>query len=129
MQSYTMIVGIGIDMIEVERVRRKIEKEKGFREHIFSSMEIAYCNGQAEPYQHYAARFAAKEAFLKAIGRGLSFSYSVQNIEILPDQAGKPTIKLNEEYLQLAEEGEWREIHVSLSHLKEIASAVVIIEL
>lgn len=123
-----MIVGIGIDMIEVDRVREKIEKEKGFREHIFSEKEIAYCIAQADPYQHYAARFAGKEAFLKAIGRGLSFSLDVHKIEILPQEEGKPEIHLMGEYKTLKEEGAWRKIHVSLTHLKSTASAIVIIE-
>jgi holo-[acyl-carrier protein] synthase len=124
-----MIVGIGIDMIEVDRVREKIEKERGFREQIFSSSEIAYCQDQPEPYQHYAARFAAKEAFLKAIGQGLSHSLNVHNIEIISRKDGKPEIILNEEYKELVEENDWQKIHVSLTHLKSIASAVVIIEI
>jgi holo-[acyl-carrier protein] synthase len=123
-----MIVGIGIDMIEVDRVRTKIQKEKGFREHIFSDDEITYCMEQPEPYQHFAARFAGKEAFLKAIGRGLSFSLEVDKIEILPTENGKPEIHLKGEYESLAEEGAWKKIHVSLTHLASIASAVVIIE-
>ncbi len=124
-----MIVGIGIDMIEVDRVREKIEKEKGFREHIFSSSEIAYCEDQLEPYQHYAARFAAKEAFLKAIGQGLMYSLHVHNIEIVSRKDGKPEIVLSEEYKDLIEENAWQKIHVSLTHLKSVASAVVIIEI
>ena len=123
-----MIVGIGIDMIEVDRVREKIEKETGFREHIFSKNEIEHCSAQPDPYQHYAARFAGKEAFLKAIGRGLSFSLNVHKIEILPHAEGKPEIQLNGEYKELEEEGAWRKIHVSLTHLKSAASAIVIIE-
>ncbi len=123
-----MIVGIGIDMIEVDRVRTKIEKEKGFREHIFSPDEIAYCSGQPDPYQHYAARFAGKEAFLKAIGRGLSYSLEVDKIEILPKVDGKPVVLLKGEYKSLAEEGVWKNIHISLTHLAAVASAIVIIE-
>jgi len=123
-----MIAGIGIDMIEVDRIREKIEKEKGFREHVFSSNEIAYCNDQSNPYQHYAARFAAKEAFLKAIGYGLSFSLNVANIEILSHETGKPEIRLHGEYKRLEEDSNWKKIHVSLTHLKSTASAIVIIE-
>jgi len=123
-----MIAGIGIDMIEVERVREKIEKENGFREHIFSTDEIAYCSGQADPYQHYAARFAGKEAFLKAIGRGLGYSYEVNLIEILPQADGKPVLHLKGNYKLLADEENWKNIHVSLTHLESIASAIVIIE-
>lgn len=62
-----MITGIGTDLIEVERVAGKINKEEGFRELVFSPAEIAYCETKTNKFQHYAARFAAKEAFLKLL--------------------------------------------------------------
>jgi len=65
-----MIKGIGIDMIEPERVATRIKKKKGFRELVFSKNEIAYCEKKTNKFEHYAARFAAKEAFFKAIGTG-----------------------------------------------------------
>lgn len=65
-----MIFGIGIDIIEVERVKNQISKSNGFREKIFTEREIEYCESKKNKAQHYAARFAAKEAFFKAIGTG-----------------------------------------------------------
>ncbi len=65
-----MIFGTGIDIIEVERVRDRIASGNGFREYVFSEREIEYCETKANKYEHYAARFAAKEAFLKALGTG-----------------------------------------------------------
>ena len=65
-----MIFGIGTDLIEVERVAEKMEKKAGFKELVFSADEIIYCEARTFKYEHYAARFAAKEAFLKAIGTG-----------------------------------------------------------
>ncbi|MBK7098524.1 MAG: 4'-phosphopantetheinyl transferase superfamily protein [Sphingobacteriales bacterium] len=63
-----MITGVGIDIIEVERVASKIGKEQGFREMVFSKEEIDYCESKTHKFEHYAARFAAKEAFFKALG-------------------------------------------------------------
>ena len=123
-----MISGIGIDMIEVERVATKIGKESGFREMVFSKKEIAYCESKAKKFEHYAARFAAKEAFFKALGTGWKNGTSFNEIEITGDDLGKPElVLLGETAKSLAEFASFT-ISVSLSHLKKIASAVVIIE-
>jgi holo-[acyl-carrier protein] synthase len=124
-----MIVGIGIDMIEVDRVSEKISKEQGFREKIFSQNEITYCDLKENRGENYAARFAAKEAFLKATGQGLALGYNLSDIEVVSDQNGKPSIVLKGSFRSLAAERNWNKIHVSLSHLKAVACAVVIIEI
>ena len=89
-----MITGVGTDLIEVERVAGKISKEEGFRELVFSPIEIAYCESKANKYQHYAARFAAKEAFLKAIGTGWISGIAFNEIQITNDEQGKPLLTL-----------------------------------
>ena len=122
-----MTVGTGIDMIEVERVAEKIAKNSGFRELVFSEAEIAYCERMTHKYQHYAARFAAKEAFLKAIGTGWTTGLDLDKIEIVNDASGKPSIRLHPEILP-AIPIPFDRIHVSLTHLSNIASAIVIIE-
>lgn len=124
-----MITGIGTDMIEVERVAAKIGKESGFREFVFSTKEIEYCESKPNKFEHYAARFAAKEAFLKAIGTGWANGTAFSEIEIFNNENGKPEIMLHgETAITLASMGN-KKISVSLSHLKTIASAVVIIEI
>ncbi len=124
-----MIVGVGIDMIEVKRVEEKINKENGFREMIFSEDEIKFCESKAAvKFEHYAARFAAKEAFLKATGFGLTIGYALKEIEIVNGANGKPTITLNGNFKALANQHQWNKLHVSLTHIIEVASAVVIIE-
>jgi len=124
-----MIAGLGIDMIEVERVAEKIGKEAGFRELVFSKKEIEYCDSKANKFEHYAARFAAKEAFLKAIGTGWASGTAFNEIEVFNDANGKPEIMLHgQTAITLAFMGH-QKISVSLSHLKAIASAVVIIEI
>lgn len=123
-----MIIGVGIDMIEVERVLEKVTKGQGFREKIYSAKEIAFCESKANPGENYAARFAAKEAFLKATGRGLTLGYNLSDIEISEDENGRPIILLRGTFGEKATEYNWNKIHVSLSHLKTVACAVVIIE-
>ena len=124
-----MIAGLGIDMIEVERVAEKIGKEAGFRELVFSKKEIEYCDSKANKFEHYAARFAAKEAFLKAIGTGWASGTAFNEIEVFNDANGKPGIMLHgQTAITLATMGS-KKILLSLSHLKTIASAVVIIEI
>ncbi len=123
-----MIVGIGIDMIEVERVLDKISKGTAFKERIFSMREIEFCDTHAKHAENYAARFAAKEAFLKATGRGLALGFNLADIEVLNDSLGKPYIELNNSFRDEAVKNNWNKIHLSVSHLQTIACAVVIIE-
>jgi holo-[acyl-carrier protein] synthase len=123
-----MIAGIGIDMIEVDRIAVKISKGNGFRELVFSKNEIDYCESRANKFEHYAARFAAKEAFFKALGTGWKNGTAFHELEISHDEGGKPVmVLLGETASTLAGLG-IRHIQVSLSHLKAMASAVVIIE-
>ena len=123
-----MIFGVGIDMIEVERVEQKLSKPTGFREKIFSASEIEFCESQAHKGENYAARFAAKEAFLKATGQGLQLGFELAFIEVVSDGVGKPSIQLTGSFAALAEKNKWNKIHLSLTHLKSVACAVVIIE-
>ncbi|MBK7344575.1 MAG: holo-ACP synthase [Saprospiraceae bacterium] len=123
-----MIIGTGIDMIETARIQAKLEKEIGLREHLFSAEEIAYCESMANRYEHYAARFAAKEALLKALGTGLSESHDLNTAEIVHQDSGKPQFRFDhhwEEYLNRM--GDLR-IHVTLTHIKDTACAMVVIE-
>jgi holo-[acyl-carrier protein] synthase len=123
-----MITGTGIDMVEVDRIAEKIEKDKGFREKVFSRHEIEFCESKANKYEHYGARFAAKEAFLKATGMGLMAGFEIHNIETFNDDSGKPFIRLKNEFEQLAADRKWNKIHVSLTHVKSMACAVVVLE-
>jgi holo-[acyl-carrier protein] synthase len=121
-----MIQGVGIDMIEVDRVSSRIGKEQGFRELVFSAEEIAFCSSKRHPEEHYAARFAAKEAFFKALGTGWAAGTAFHEVAVLPDAQGAPEIHLLGDTAR-ALKGLGR-IWVSLTHLKSVASAVVVIE-
>lgn len=123
-----MIIGVGIDLIEVERVGASIARENGFKERVFSPAEIAYCEERKEKAQHYAVRFAAKEAFLKATGKGFGLGYQLHEIEIVHEIDGRPTIQLHGAMKEKAKQHGWATIHVSITHLKDMASAVVILE-
>jgi holo-[acyl-carrier protein] synthase len=123
-----MIAGIGIDTIEVDRISAKIAKENGFRELVFSSREIEYCEGLTHKFEHYAARFAAKEAFFKALGTGWKNGTAFHEIEITHDQQGKPVLALLAGTARTLSHLDREKIHVSLSHLRALASAIVIIE-
>jgi holo-[acyl-carrier protein] synthase len=123
-----MIIGTGIDIIEVARIEKVMSRDIGFRDKIFTPLEIDYCESKKNKYQHYAARFSAKEAMLKAIGTGWRFGIRFADIEVYNDDLGKPHIRVFEKAKELIANLSVSEIHVSLSHLKEMATAVVIIE-
>lgn len=123
-----MLAGLGLDLIEVERIAEKITKESGFREMVFSKTEIAYCESKTNKFEHFAARFAAKEAFFKALGTGWLKGTHFNEIEITNGESGKPALVLLDETKKTLSPLGISKILVSLSHLKQIASAVVIIE-
>jgi holo-[acyl-carrier protein] synthase len=122
-----MIFGIGIDNIEVERVEKQLEKN-GFKEKIFTAGEIEYCQARKNYAESFAARFAAKEAFFKAIGTGWRGGLSFDEVEIINDELGRPEIKLWGKAKEFASKKGLDNIQVSLTHLKHYAGAVVIIE-
>ena len=123
-----MIIGIGVDMIETERVEAKISKEGGFREHVFAASEITYCEKQANKSEHYAARFAAKESLLKAMGTGLPGGVILNEVAVTHDEGGRPVFTFHGSTEKLMEAKKYSAIHLSVSHLKNIACAMVVIE-
>jgi len=123
-----LIYGTGIDIIEVERIAKVMQRDLGFREKIYTEGEIAYCETKKNKYQHYAARFSAKEALMKAIGTGWRFGIRFADIDIYHDEMGQPHIRLTGKAKELAEREGFSKIHVSLSHVKELTTAIVIIE-
>src|SRR4249919_2523937 len=123
-----MIAGIGTDIIEVERIASRIEKENGFRELVFSQNEIQYCESKAHKYEHYAARLAVKEALAKALGTGWLAGTKINEAEVLNDENGKPYLHFSGETAETIAAMNFKAFHVSISHIKSMASAVVVIE-
>jgi holo-[acyl-carrier protein] synthase len=123
-----MIAGIGTDIVEVERILQKISTNEYFKTHVFSMLEIEYCDLQTIPSINYSARWAVKEAFLKAFGVTFIGNHKLPEIETQNDENGKPTIVLHGQTKKLFEERGFKKIHVSISHTKVHATAYVIIE-
>lgn len=122
-----MIIGIGTDLADVERIAQSIEKA-GFKEKIFSKNEIIYCESKANKAESYAARFAAKEALFKALGTGWRGGMAFNEVEVVNDELGKPSIQLIGETAKIIEKRNIKSIHVSLSHIKKTAIATVMLE-
>jgi holo-[acyl-carrier protein] synthase len=124
-----MIVSIGIDIIEVERIREVLERTPRFRERVFTAAEQAYCESRgAVAEQHYAARYAAKEAALKALQTGWRGGISWQDVEISSLESGAPVITFHGEARRLFEASGATAAHLSISHTTEHAVAEVILE-
>jgi len=123
-----MIKGIGVDMVEIGRVKKLIEQDRGFAERIFTPREIAYCEGKFSRAQHYAARFTAKEAFFKALGTGFRDGMSWQDVEVENDSLGKPQLRLTAVALERFKKRKLSRAFLSLSHTREMAVALVVIE-
>jgi holo-[acyl-carrier protein] synthase len=123
-----MVIGTGIDIIEVERIAFRVGRDNGFKEFVFSKDEMSYCDAKTSPFEHYAARFAAKEAFLKAVGRGWDSGLQWTEIEIVNETKGKPTLRITGLTEKVLAPMGIRIIHVSLSHVKSMATAIVILE-
>src|SRR4030095_12289599 len=111
-----MIIGTGIDIIDVERITLRVGKDSGFRELVFSKEEMDYCDSKSTRYEHYAARFAAKEAFLKAVGRGWDSGLLLNEIEVINQPNGKPEMKIKGQTEKTLAPLGIRFIHVSISH-------------
>lgn len=124
-----MIFGIGTDMIEVRRVGQKLARTSGLKRKIFTSREIAYCESKRKSEEHFAARFAAKEAFLKAMGTGWSRGYRFNEIEIINTESGKPEVVVHGKVKDFCEQHGITGMHVSLSHIQDAAKAVVVLEI
>lgn len=124
-------VGLGIDVVEIERVGRAVKRSPAFRERTFTADERAYCDKHANPTIHYATRFAAKEAVLKALGIGF-YQHGVKpsEIEIQRTSAGKPFVSLSGAAEKLARKMGVKEIPLSLSytHTEAVACALAITE-
>lgn len=123
-----MVLGLGIDLIEVQRIERSLGRQEGLCERLFCPGEIAYCQEKRYPHVHFAARFAAKEALLKALGTGLRGKMSWLDMEVVLDELGKPRMELRGECLKVLKRMGGRSTHLSLSHQNSTAAAVVIVE-
>ena len=124
-------VGLGVDIVEIERMRRVLSRTPRFRARVFSEAERAYCDATAAPEVHYATRFAAKEAVVKALGTGFSQgAIDARDIEVRRTSKGRPYVVLTGAALRIAREQGVREVPISLSytHTEAVACALAITE-
>jgi holo-[acyl-carrier protein] synthase len=119
------IVGVGVDVCDVERIRLAVRRTAGFADRVFTDAEQAYCGQARDPAQRLAARFAAKEAVLKALGAGLG-ACPLREIEVERAASGAPSLALHGAAADLARERGVAGWHVSLSHTTTVAEAVVV---
>lgn len=124
-----MIVGTGIDIVEVPRIGQSIERfGERFLKRIFTPAEIRYCDAKANRIERYAARFAAKEAAMKAIGTGMRGGVTWQEFEVGREPTGRPTMLFHGKAAQYATRLGMRRAHLSVSHTEQHAVAYVVLE-
>jgi holo-[acyl-carrier protein] synthase len=120
------IQGIGVDIVDVSRIRATVETQgEAFLNKVFTERERRYCQSKANPHQHYAARFAAKEAVSKAMQTGWSGKFRWKDVEVVNEESGAPTIAVSNEVANTLASSR---IHLSLSHTENTVVAFAIIE-
>lgn len=124
-----MVIGMGLDLVSIERIRRFRDRhgERGLRR-LFTDAELAYCLSRADPAPSLAARFAAKEAFFKAVGTGYGAGGDWRDVEVRRDDRGAPSLMLWRRAEETSRRFGVRAILVSLSHADDTAGAVVVLE-
>jgi len=117
-------MNVGVDLIEIERVRRALDRYPSFRERCFTEEERRYCDSRPNPAQHYAARFAGKEAVGKALGFGVARAFAWRDVEI----AGrpKPDVRLSGRVRVWAERAGTERLDLSMTHSRDLAAAVCV---
>lgn len=121
-----MIIGIGIDIVDLEEFRGRLSDE--FAREVFLPSEMQYAASQARPWEHYAVRFAAKEATFKALGSGIAQGLSFRDIEVVSNASGAVALRFSGRALGIADGRKFKTVRVSLSHSRASAVAVVILE-
>jgi holo-[acyl-carrier protein] synthase len=117
---------VGLDLIEIERIRRALERYPRFRDRCFTAAEQAYCDSRPNPAQSYAARFAGKEAVGKALGFGVARAFAWRDVEIVGRP--KPSVRLSGKIAAWAERAGAGAIDLSMTHSRDLASAVAVVE-
>ena len=124
-----MIVGLGTDLIEIDRVKKAhLKHGQRFIDRLFTPAEASYCLKKKDPYPSLAGRFAAKEATIKAFGHGFGGRWKWVHIEVVRERSGRPTLKLKGIMEKLREERKIDNIHLTIAHSKRDATATVLFE-
>jgi holo-[acyl-carrier protein] synthase len=121
------LIGIGVDLVEVDRMRRTLARTPALVERLFTDAERAYCERRRDPTERFAARFAAKEAVMKALGVGLG-AVGWHDIEVARAESGRPSVVLTGRAAALAAERGVSGWHLTLSHTSRVAEAIAVAE-
>jgi holo-[acyl-carrier protein] synthase len=119
------VLGVGVDLCEVDRMRRTLARTPGFADRVYTEAEQDYCRRRRDPAERFAARFAAKEAVLKALGAGIG-SCSLRDIEVVRAESGAPSLVLHGRAAALAADRGVTAWHLSLTHTATLAEAIAI---
>ena len=121
-----MVIGIGVDIVEVKRIAQALES--AMIERVFTEVEIEYSTARKNKFQHFAGRFAAKEAALKALGTGWQKGIRWKDVEVVSNTLGKPQLVFHRQARKIYQESGAQQAHVTITHATEYAVAVVILE-
>ncbi len=124
-----MIVGTGVDLAEVARIRQSVERfGRRFTDRVYTPGEIAYVERKVNKYERYAARFAAKEAGMKAIGTGWKHGVTWHDFEVANLASGRPTLRLSGRAAEIAAKLGVKHVHLSMTHTADLGMAFVVLE-
>lgn len=122
-----MVLGIGIDIVEVRRISRALQGGDEMANRVFTESEREYCHARKNKFQHFAGRFAAKEAALKALGTGWQEGIRWKDVEVVPGELGKPLLNFRGRAKEILEASGASQAHVTITHAKEYAVAAVVL--
>ena len=123
-----MVVGLGIDIVEVPRIRKALEGGQALAQRVFTDAERGYCEARKNRYQHFAGRFAAKEAALKALGTGWQEGIRWHDVEVLPGDLGKPELRFHGRAREIMAARGAQSALLTISHASEYAVAAVVLQ-
>ncbi len=123
-----MVIGLGIDIVEVSRIRKALENGDALARRVFTERELQYCVARKNRYQHFAGRFAAKEAALKALGTGWQEGIRWQDVEVVSGEKGRPELNFYGRAEEILKEMKGISAHLTITHAAEYAVAAVVIE-
>lgn len=123
-----MVIGIGIDIVEVRRISRALQGGDEMANRVFTENELVYCRARKNQFQHFAGRFAAKEAALKALGTGWQEGIRWKDVEVMADKLGKPLLKFHRRAKEFFDASGAQEAHLTITHAKEYAVAAVVLD-
>lgn len=123
-----MVTGLGVDIVEIERIRKALENQPAMIRRVFTKPEAEYCCARSNQYQHFAGRFAAKEAALKALGTGWAQGIRWRDVEVRSESSGKPMIHFHGKARKIFDSLNACTALLTITHAQSYAVAVVLLE-